>query len=229
MKKSLFLLFIFATVIASAQNFNVGIKGGIGSSQYSFDDDLEYVSEDRSTAVTVKKVGSVVSYNIGAVSKIDLPVIPVSARLGIQYTNLGGKVEVREQARNTNRYLDEHNGRLDIPMQLTLNLSKFRVIGGVGYAMDISRSTAVVDYLNSQYVETERFNFAVQSEKQNYWTYNVGAGFEMQNWGLEILWEAPMSENISANADQSVFTFAPNPSQFSVNFVYYLMNRKKKD
>lgn len=229
MKKSLFFVFVFTASLASAQNFNIGIKSGIGTSRYSFDDDLEYVSSDRTTAVSVKKIGSVVSYNIGAISKIDLPVVPVSARLGLQYTNLGGQVEVREYATNFNRYISEHNGRIDIPIQLSVNLSKFRIKGGVGYAIDIARSTAVVDYLNSTFVETGRFDFAVQSEKQNYWTYNVGAGFETQNWGLEVLWEGPMSENISSNADQSVFTFAPNAGQFSVNFTYYLLNRKKKD
>jgi hypothetical protein len=230
MKKSiLFFGFVFATTLVSAQNFNVGVKAGIGTSRYSFDDDLEYVSSDRTTAVTVKRIGSVVSYNIGVISKIDIPLIPVSARLGIQYINLGGQVEVREQARNTNRYIDENNGRVDIPIQLTVYLSKFRLIGGVGYSIDISRSTAVVDYLNTEYVETGRFDFAVQSQKMNYWTYNVGAGFETQNWGFEILWEGPMSEDISSNVDQSVFTFAPNAGQFSVNFIYYLMNRKKKD
>ena len=117
MKKSiLFFGFVFATTLVSAQNFNVGVKAGIGTSRYSFDDDLEYVSSDRTTAVTVKRIGSVVSYNIGVISKIDIPLIPVSARLGIQYTNLGGQVEVREQARNTNRYIDENNGRVDIPI-----------------------------------------------------------------------------------------------------------------
>ncbi len=146
--------------------------------------------------------------------------------LELQYTNLGGQVEELEYATNFNRYIDEHNRRIDIPIQLTVNLSKFRLIGGVVYAIDINRSSAVVDYLNTTFVETGRFDFAVQFERQNYWTYNVGVGFETQNWGLELLWEGPMSENISANEDQTVFTFAPNAGQFSVNFIYYLMNRK---
>ena len=55
--------------MASAQNFYIGIKGGIETSRYSFDDDLGYRNDATNTAVTVKKIGSVVSYNIGAVSK----------------------------------------------------------------------------------------------------------------------------------------------------------------
>ena len=212
------LLFVLVT---HAQDFNVGIKVGAGSSQYTFDEIL-YVNVSTATVLQVRPVGSVFAYNVGTYGRYNLGNIPLGVRLGLQYTNAGGKVEVYEQANNTNIHINEHNHRIDIPLQLTYNLKSFRVLGGVSYVLDIGRSTEVVDYLTTNFVDTDRFNFTVGSAQQNYWTYHFGIGVEVDNWALDLLFENSMSEDLTGSSAEAHFNFGPNPRMFSINYTYFL-------
>jgi hypothetical protein len=224
MKKTILFLALIASALVYSQDFNVAIKVGAGSSDYDFDD-LEYVNPETNTAVRIRDIGSIFSYNIGGYARYNFGVLPLGVRLGLQYTNLGGKVEVFEHATNFNRHITERNHRLDIPLTLTGNIKWFRVLAGVTYAIDIGRSQEVRNYLDDTFVQTGRFDFVVNSPSQNYWTYSLGLGADFNTWAIDILWEDPLSQDISGSREAGVFNFGPNAKQVTINLSFLILNK----
>ena len=222
MKKIITISILLITAqFASAQLIKVGIVGGLGSANYTFDK-IEYINEEDRIAVNMYHEGNVLAYNIGAMARVNIPLLPMSARISALYSGTGGKVGVYDIGANSVRVTTENNGRVEIPLQLSINLTKVRIIGGVGYAFDVNRGTNTVDYLNAEFVNTGKFDFDVVSKKLNYWTYSFGLGLELDKIELDLIFNGAMSEDISADAANNAFVFAPNSGVFTVNLTYFL-------
>lgn len=223
MKKSLLLIgLVFLSFSASAQLFKFGVQAGLGGSGYGFDE-LSYNNEQSSVVLILNPEGGAFSYNVGATAHLTLEELPIGFRGSVLFSSMGGKVNIHDYFVNSYTLIEEKNTRLDIPLSLSFNLNSFRVIGGFGYAIDLNRGGETVEYLNSDYVETGKFNFDVISESANYWTFNFGIGFEGEKVAIDIIYNGRMNQNISGDRDANLFVFSPNPSGMTINLSYFFL------
>lgn len=219
MKKLFLLLLLVGGLSAQSQSFQYGIKAGLGTSYYDFED-LTYINASTLTVLYISPYSSNVGWNIGATGIYSFENLPFSVRLALQYTGSGGQVNILDGFSNSSTTIKEYSSRVDVPLTITWNYKRFRVLGGVGYAFDVDRSESVANHINNRYADSGSIPFVVTSEQNNYMTYHLGLGLMYDKFSVDVVWDNPFDQ-VMEGTDGVTYNFGPNAKLVTVNFGFY--------
>ncbi|NLR91071.1 MULTISPECIES: outer membrane beta-barrel protein [Flammeovirga] len=157
------LLLIGATANAQSGLISLGVKGGIGASNY-----------DLSNAAGVSTEGTA-SWHVGGMFRTNIPVLPIYAQVEALYSRVGGKISIAGGVEQ-----DTYINRFDVPIVAGLKFGLLgisgRVFGGAVAQANLSDNFSDI----SSDIKTESF----------VWGWQAGIGADIRKLTVDVKYEA---------------------------------------
>lgn len=164
------LLLIGATAQAQSGLFSLGVKGGLGLSEYKLGDDLQ----------GTLSTGTKASWHLGAMFRTNVPILPIYAQIEALYSNVGGTVKFDGGTPQASFDQDVTVSRLDVPIVVGLKFGLLGISGRV-FGGAVAQTTLADNFKDIDTdLTTESF----------VWGWQAGAGVDIKKLTVDIKYEA---------------------------------------
>ncbi|ANQ47511.1 PorT family protein [Flammeovirga yaeyamensis] len=164
------LLLIGAAANAQSGLFSLGVKGGMGLSDYKLGDNLG------NTLSTDQKA----SWHVGAMFRTNIPVLPIYVQAEALYSQVGGTVNFNDPLNPQGSFSNDITvNRLDIPLLVGLKFGLLGINGRV-YGGGVAQTTLSDNFSDiSNDIKVENF----------VWGYQAGVGVDIKKLTIDVKYE----------------------------------------
>ncbi|PWJ44186.1 porin family protein [Sediminitomix flava] len=177
------LLFSAHFTFAQSSILNIGLKGGVGSSKFTFDESALASEADREA-----------SWHVGLMARIKIPVFGIYVQPEVYYSRTQGQIEVLQGLGGNESFSQD---RIDIPVllgwRLGLDVIAIRFNAGVVGIIMLDNG---LDDLSNTLLETETNDFI--------WGYQAGVGVDFWKLSFDARYEGNFNKFIEESAGVNI-------------------------
>ncbi|MDW7691990.1 outer membrane beta-barrel protein [Flammeovirgaceae bacterium SG7u.111] len=185
MKKIILLLFVLGSFqIANAQLIKFGVRGGVNSASLT-SDDLIVTSDDEFEQLKLKAGDAQLGFHVGAMARINIPVLPLYVQPELLITSVGGEYTVEDLKNGAAPEKAQVKfTRLDIPAMVGFKLGPVALQAGPIATIVISDKNDLED----------KFTNFEQSFNGATFGYQAGVGLNLGKIVLDLKYEGNLSK-----------------------------------